>query len=47
MWFYLKGSGEPFTEGTEDGAALVQFKLARVFTEILSHRLIDVVQRLE
>lgn len=42
--FYLKGSGEPFTEGIKDGAALVQFELTRVLTEIFSHRLSDLVQ---
>lgn len=47
MWRYLKGSGESFTEGIEDGAALVQFKLTRFFTKILSHRLSNFVQRLE
>lgn len=44
---YLKGSGEFFTEGTEDGTALVQFKLTRILTKIFRHRLCDLVQCLE
>lgn len=47
MWRYLKGSSESFAEGTEDGAALIQFKFTWILTKILSHRLGDVIQSLE